>query len=177
MPAKRVAFTLTAAFFAVFLGTVPQILPAQKAPAPQPAPPAAAAPPAANNQMAPPPAPSVTVIDATAVRGILGRSVQGADGKDMGRIVDVIVDPAGQVRAAIVDFGGFLGVGSRKIAVDWSALRFGRAVNHGDEVTLELTQNELKAAPEYKEGKPLVVIGSTGELKPLDFHPTTTPEK
>ena len=42
----------------------------------------------------------------------------------MGRIVDVLVDRRGQVRAAIIDFGGFLGVGSRKIAVDWSALHF-----------------------------------------------------
>lgn len=174
MRAKRPASALVAILFGVFLVAVPQISPARSAPAPQPAPPA---PPAANNQMAPPPAPSVTVIDAAAVRGILGRSVQGTDGKDMGRIVDVIVDPAGQVRAAIVDFGGFLGVGSRKIAVDWSALHFGGAVNHGDGVALELTRDALKAAPEYKEGKPLVVIGSTGELKPLDLHPTTTPEK
>ena len=44
----------------------------------------------------------------------------------MGRIVDVIVDRSGQVRAAIIDFGGFLGVGSRKIAVDWNALHFRR---------------------------------------------------
>ena len=43
----------------------------------------------------------------------------------MGRIVDVIVDRAGTVRAAVIDFGGFLGVGSRKIVVDWSALHFG----------------------------------------------------
>ena len=42
----------------------------------------------------------------------------------MGRIVDVLVDRSGQVRAAIIDFGGFLGVGSRKIAVDWNALHF-----------------------------------------------------
>jgi hypothetical protein len=40
--------------------------------------------------------------------------------EDMGRIVDVIVDRSGQVRAAVIDFGGFLGVGSRKIAVDWN---------------------------------------------------------
>jgi len=39
----------------------------------------------------------------------------------MGRIVDVIVDLAGVVRAAVIDFGGFLGVGSRKIVVDWNA--------------------------------------------------------
>ena len=42
----------------------------------------------------------------------------------MGQIIDVIVKRDGQVRAAVIDFGGFLGVGSRKIAVDWSALSF-----------------------------------------------------
>ena len=29
----------------------------------------------------------------------------------MGRIVDIIVDRSGQVRAAVIDFGRFLGVG------------------------------------------------------------------
>ena len=47
-----------------------------------------------------------------------------ATNENMGRIVDVLVDPNGQVRAAIIDFGGFLGVGSRKIAVEWGALHF-----------------------------------------------------
>jgi sporulation protein YlmC with PRC-barrel domain len=121
--------------------------------------------------------PSITVIEESAVRGILGRAVQGADGKDIGRVVDVIVDPAGQVRAAIIDFGGFLGVGSRKIAVDWSALHFGRAVKDGADIRVELTRDQLKAAPEYKEGKTVVVIGSTGALAPLDFSPPTPPEK
>jgi len=121
--------------------------------------------------------PSMTVIDGSAVRGILGRTVQGADGKDMGRIVDIIVDPTGHVRAAIIDFGGFLGVGSRKIAVEWNALHFGDAFKHGGGLKLELTQDQLAPAPEYKEGKPVVVIGSTGALEPLDFPPPAEPEK
>lgn len=121
--------------------------------------------------------PSVTVIDGSAVRGILGRAVQGADDKDMGRVVDIIVDPVGQVRAAIIDFGGFLGVGSRKIAVSWSALRFGGAIKHGGDLKLELTQDQLMAAPEYKEGKSVVVIGSSGALEPLNFPPPAAPEK
>ena len=54
-----------------------------------------------------------------------GRCAAPTD-ENMGRIVDVIVDQAGTARAAIIDFGGFLGVGSRKIAVDWNALRFRR---------------------------------------------------
>jgi hypothetical protein len=43
---------------------------------------------------------------------ILGRKVRDASGKDMGPIVDVLVDRDGRVRAAVVDFGGFLGVGA-----------------------------------------------------------------
>jgi hypothetical protein len=123
------------------------------------------------------PEPSATIIDGKAVRGILGRAVQGADGKEMGRVIDIVVDPTGKVRAAIIDFGGFLGVGSRKIAVDWSALHFGDAVKHDDDIGLGLTQDQLKDAPEYKEGNALVVIGSTGGLEPLDFPPSITPEK
>jgi hypothetical protein len=42
----------------------------------------------------------------------------------MGRIVDLLVDETGKPRAAIIDFGGFLGVGIRKIAIDWHTLRF-----------------------------------------------------
>jgi len=71
------------------------------------------------------PPPSVTVIGARDAHGILGREVRSAANEDMGRIVDVIVDREGTVRAAVIDFGGFSAVGSRKIVVDWNALRFG----------------------------------------------------
>src|SRR5260370_30705129 len=79
----------------------------------------------------------------------------------MGRIVDVIVDRSGQVRAAVIDFGGFLGVGSRKIAVDWNILRFGSA-EKSDRVVVDLMRAQVKAAPEYKEGKQVVVFGASG---------------
>ena len=85
----------------------------------------------------------------------------------MGRIVDVLVDRAGQVRAAIIDFGGFLGVGSRKIAVDWSALHFVRRRQAATAIALDLTRDQVKAAPEYKEGKPVVVLGALGKLESL----------
>jgi hypothetical protein len=87
----------------------------------------------------------------------------------MGRIVDVIVDRAGTVRAAVIDFGGFLGVGSRKIVVDWNALHFGRIANKRDSITLELTKEQVMAAPEYKEDTPIVVLGAAGILQPLQF--------
>jgi hypothetical protein len=111
--------------------------------------------------------PSVTILNNHDVEGIMGREVRGAADENMGRIVDVIVDLSGQVRAAIVDFGGFLGVGSRKIAVDWNALHFPQPGESNARITLELTRDQLKAAPEYQEGKPVVVLGALGKLEPL----------
>lgn len=123
--------------------------------------------PGATKEPAPPP--SITVIGAADAHGILGRDVRAAAGDDMGRIVDVIVDRSGSVRAAVIDFGGFLGVGSRKIVVDWGALHFGRIANKSDSITLELTRDQVKAAPEYKEDTPIVVLGASGSLQPLQF--------
>ena len=107
------------------------------------------------------------VLDDHRVQPILGREVRGSSGEAMGRIVDVIVDGRGRPRAAIIDFGGFLGVGSRKIVVDWNALHFGKISNKKDSITLELTKAQVAAAPEYKEDTPIVVLGASGSLQPL----------
>jgi hypothetical protein len=128
-----------------------------------------AAPPAAPKEPAPPP--SVTIIGARDAHGVLGRDVRSSSDEAMGRIVDVIVDRGGQVRAAVIDFGGFLGVGSRKIVVDWNALHFGRIASKRDSISLELTKDQVTAAPEYKEDAPIVVLGASGSLQPLQFTP------
>ena len=134
---------------------------------PQPAAAPVAPPPAATKEPAPPA--SVTVIAPKEAHGVLGREVRSPTDEDMGRIVDVIVDRSGTVRAAVIDFGGFLGVGSRKIVVEWNALHFGRVNNKGDSITLELTKAQVAAAPEYKEDTPIVVLGAAGKLSPFDF--------
>ena len=112
-------------------------------------------------------APSVTVLDSQEVQGILGREIRSTADENMGRIVDVLVDGSGTVRAAIIDFGGFLGVGSRKIAVAWTALHFVPAAEKRYGIVLELTRDQVKPAPEYKEGKPVLVLVASGKLEPL----------
>ena len=114
-------------------------------------------------------APSVTVLNNHEAGGILGREVLGAANENMGRVVDVIVDRSGRVRAAIIDFGGFLGVGSRKIAVEWNALHFPPPGQADAKISLDLTRDQVKAAPEYQDGKPIVVLGALGKLEPLPF--------
>lgn len=122
---------------------------------------------------APTPAPTTApagtptaVLPKDKAQAILGKPVTSPKGEAMGRIVDVIVDKAGTTRAAIIDFGGFLGVGSRQIAVDWAALNFSPA-GQPERITLNLTRDQLKSAPQYEKGKPVVVLGATGHTQPL----------
>ena len=149
-------------------GAPSELAPTPATPTPQPSATPQAAPKEAAKPKEAPPA-SVTILSAREVHGVLGRDIRSAANEDMGKIIDVIVDRSGAVRAAVIDFGGFLGVGSRKIVVDWNALRFGRVADKTDSVTLELTKDQVKAAPEYKEDAPVVVLGATGSLQPLQF--------
>ena len=169
MPARR-KLILTAAILAALAGAASRAENEASAPAADHAAPQSAQPqtsPPAAKEPAPPP--SVTVIGAREAHGVLGRDVRSPTDEDMGHIVDVIVDRAGVVRAAVIDFGGFLGVGSRKIVVDWNALHFGRIANKTDSITLELSKEQVNAAPEYKEDKPIVVLGAAGNLEPFQF--------
>jgi len=78
-----------------------------------------------------------------------------------------MVDRNGQVRAAIIDFA-LPRRRQPKIAVEWNALHFSQAQPDA-RITLELTRDQVKAAPEYVEGKPVVVLGALGKLEPLPF--------
>jgi hypothetical protein len=116
------------------------------------------------------PAPTgVTILPNHEVEGILGREVRSPADENMGRIVDVLVVRSGRVRAAIIDFGGFLGVGSRKIAVDWSALHFPAPAKPEPPIQLELNRDQVNAAPAYEDGKPVVILSALGKLEPLPF--------
>jgi hypothetical protein len=99
---------------------------------------------------------------------ILGHKVTDGSGKDIGRLVDVLVDKDGDPQAAVIDFGGFMGVGTRKIAIQWSTLRFAPG-DPDHAITIALTPDQIKAAPEYKDvAKPApVVIASPATTKPI----------
>lgn len=89
------------------------------------------------------------------VSGILGRPVYDLLGVAAGRIVDVLVDETGQTRAAVVDFGGFMGLGQRRVAVAWRALRFRTPDGR---VTVVLSADEIGAAAEYRPGAPVTMM-------------------
>ena len=60
----------------------------------------------------------------------------------MGRIIDLLADGDGKVVAAVIEFGGFLGIGTRKIAVEWSALRI--EADKSPVAILDVTREQLR---------------------------------
>lgn len=102
---------------------------------------------------------------------VLGKRVKGPNGEDLGLVVDILVDTNGQPRAAVIDFGGFLGVGSRKVAIEWKALDF-TALGRAGTVELGLSRAQIAAAPEYKPGPPgaEAVTPPPAPAPPVDTH-------
>jgi hypothetical protein len=143
-----------------------------EAPPPQPdaAPgePAAPAPPSEVKPAPPPEAPKDVVqppknlepIPKETAISVLGRKVLGPDNENMGRVVDLLLDRDAHIQAVVIDFGGFLGVGSRKIAIDWRLVRF-VPDNPDAPIALSLGKAEVQAAPEYKDSatQPPVMVG------------------
>jgi hypothetical protein len=85
-----------------------------------------------------------------AASGVVGRRVLGPDGQEIGRLVDILVDAEGQARAAVIDLGGFLGVGTRRIAVDWTDLTFPAPGKPGD-IQIDLQAAQIASAPVYTD--------------------------
>jgi len=78
---------------------------------------------------------------------LIGKKVQGTDGKKLGDIKDLVIDPEnGGIQYAVLDFGGFLGVGDKYFAVPWEALQL---TDDQKAVVLDVTKRDLKQAPGF----------------------------
>jgi len=80
-------------------------------------------------------------------------------GAELGRIVDLLVDGQGRVRAVVVDIGGFMGVGSRKVAVAWPALLFATG-DKGPVISTAIPPDRIKSWADYIEGRPVAILGA-----------------
>src|SRR5215467_9423758 len=98
-----------------------------------------------------------SVIGHNRLDSVLGREVRTRVEEDVGRIVDILADRNSRVQAVIIEFGGFLGIGTRKIAVEWSALSF---ENDGKRavVIVDVSRGQLRLAPEYKPNEQPMIV-------------------
>ena len=80
---------------------------------------------------------------------IIGASVRNANNDKVGEIVDAYVDKKGQIQQVVVSVGGFLGIGSKHVAVKWTDLQPRRDGN-SLVVMSNWNKESLKAMPDYK---------------------------
>jgi len=80
---------------------------------------------------------------------VIGAKVKN-DAKDtVGTVQDLYVDASGNIKTVVVAVGGFLGVGSKDVAMKWSDIKQSR---DGKSILLTtgLSKDELKSMPDYK---------------------------
>ena len=94
-----------------------------------------------------------SAVNSPALESVLGKDVATLREGDSGRVIDLLIDGHGRVHAAVVEFGGFLGIGTRKIAVDWAAFRF-----TSRSIWVDVTREQLRAAVEYKANEPPFIV-------------------
>src|SRR5690606_9447195 len=80
-----------------------------------------------------------------------GRTVLTLDDAEVGQIRRVGRDQENGARVATIDAGGFLGVGSRTIAVPLT--RLSRLAADGEYVRLAMMRTSLEAEPEFDESR------------------------
>jgi sporulation protein YlmC with PRC-barrel domain len=111
----------------------------------QPAVPPATSDPSTAAPSAPPPAPASgrqVLIDAGS---LIGSAVRTPDGKDVGKVSALLIDPRdGRIATAVVSVGGVLGVGGSTVGVPWNALRIGQDKQR---LVVTMEQNTLEQAP------------------------------
>jgi len=94
----------------------------------------------------------VELVDARnfTVDDLQGARVYGTDDEDLGEISELLVED-GKLTRAVVDVGGFLGIGEKPVAVDFEQLQI---LQHGTDgsllIYMDATKESLEAQPDYQ---------------------------
>ncbi len=84
---------------------------------------------------------------------VVGLDVYNGQNNDIGKIQDIVVDKSDKVTGYILSVGGFLGMGTRYVAVnpDSVAVTYDGA-NKTWRASMNASKDQLKSAPEFKYG-------------------------
>ncbi len=87
--------------------------------------------------------------DAISSDRVEGTAVYNQAGDKLGTIDDLMIDKvSGQVRYAVLEFGGFLGIGTDRYPLPWSILKYDTSK---DGYVVPIDKTMLEGAPRYPE--------------------------
>jgi sporulation protein YlmC with PRC-barrel domain len=80
---------------------------------------------------------------------VVGTNVYNNEGDKLGSVDDLIIDKhSGHVRYAVMEFGGFLGMGTDRYPLPWSMLKYD---TEKEGYVVPLDKRRLEDAPRYGE--------------------------
>ncbi len=80
---------------------------------------------------------------------LIGRDVVDATGASVGEVNDLMLGADGKMTSIMIDVGGFLGIGTRTVALDAASLT-AQAGDDGDLVTA-MSKEQIEALPAYEK--------------------------
>jgi sporulation protein YlmC with PRC-barrel domain len=100
-----------------------------------------------------------------------GTDVIGTDDKKIGDVSDILFDKDGKIEAYVVGVGGFLGIGSKDVALAPTAFQVvpgDKSKNESDKLRLSMTKEQLKEASNFEPYKaPRSTTGMGGGTRPM----------
>lgn len=80
---------------------------------------------------------------------LIGLNVQSPEDKKVGDIGEVVLDKSGKVDGVVVDVGGFLGIGTHPVLLNWNDVQLTNQ-NGKDRAVVNLTKDKLEQMPAYE---------------------------
>lgn len=83
---------------------------------------------------------------------LIGLDVQSPEDQKVGDIGEVVLDKEGQVEGVVVDVGGFLGIATHPVLLDWKDVTLA-SQDGKDRAVVNLTKEKLEQMPAYEVSK------------------------
>jgi sporulation protein YlmC with PRC-barrel domain len=97
------------------------------------------------------------------VERLIGTDAVAADGRKVGKIENLLVAPDGRVDYVVLEWGGVLGLGERRVAVPWKDVKLNA---DSSRATIDMTRAQLEDAHRYDPDVP-AAAGIDSDIKPL----------
>jgi sporulation protein YlmC with PRC-barrel domain len=92
---------------------------------------------------------TTTTSDVISSEKVEGTTVYNTAGEKLGSVDDLMIDKvSGQIRYAVLEFGGFLGMGTDRYPLPWNMLKYDTAK---EGYVVPLDKDKLEKAPRYAE--------------------------
>lgn len=81
---------------------------------------------------------------------IVGKKVENPDGEVIGEITDMVAGQDGNIQYAVLNHGGFLGIGDKLVPIPWEAVK---RLPDDNRLLVNVTKGALEKAPNFEPDK------------------------